>query len=252
MNKRELFSPSPQEAHGPDFNTSMRFPGQIGRDRTTPLLANGNTLNANGLAASAPKFWGNSCFIGETISGLTLQNGAQHTIQGAGTIGDPSFSLVNQGSIVANQSARLTIAAASIVNTGQISVTAGNTLGTTYGSFTNAGGTLLNNGGTLTLQGVGGGPAMLSGGNVNVIDGGTLTARTSTALSGVTVAIDSTSNASLYGIVAGGKITNHGTVTLSGAQFANNPVFDNFHRRHDVDPAGRDGDQRSRRHHQCH
>jgi hypothetical protein len=31
MNERELFGPSPQVAHGPDFNTSKRLPGQSSR-----------------------------------------------------------------------------------------------------------------------------------------------------------------------------------------------------------------------------
>src|ERR1035437_10176015 len=37
--------------------------GSIEPYRAMPLLAISNTLNANGLATSAPKFWGNSCYI---------------------------------------------------------------------------------------------------------------------------------------------------------------------------------------------
>ncbi len=188
----------------------------------------GNTVNLQGSGSLTLSNNADNDIL-ETTSGLTLQNGPQHAIQGAGTIGDSGFSLVNQGGIVANQSAGLTVHAGSIVNTGQISVTAGNILGITYGTFNNTGGTLLDNGGTLTLHNGGGGYAMLTGGNVSVINGGTLTAPTSTALSGVNVNIDSTSNASLSGVVAdASNVTNHGTLTLSGTQFFNNPVLDNF------------------------
>src|ERR1035441_3361273 len=58
MNKRELFGPSPQVAHGPNFNTEVS--GSIEPYRAMPLLAISNTLNADGLATSAPKFWENS------------------------------------------------------------------------------------------------------------------------------------------------------------------------------------------------
>jgi hypothetical protein len=54
MNKRELFGPSPQVAHGPEFQYVNEVSGSIEPYRAMPLLAISNTLNANGLATSAP------------------------------------------------------------------------------------------------------------------------------------------------------------------------------------------------------
>src|SRR5664279_2802187 len=61
MNKRELLGPSPQVAHGPGFHYVTEVSGPIEPYCAMPLLVNSNTLNSNGLATSAPKFWGNSC-----------------------------------------------------------------------------------------------------------------------------------------------------------------------------------------------
>jgi hypothetical protein len=61
MNKRELFGASPQVAHRPGFQYVNEVSGSIEPYRAMPLSANSNTLNANGLAASAPRFWVNSC-----------------------------------------------------------------------------------------------------------------------------------------------------------------------------------------------
>jgi hypothetical protein len=62
VNTRELAGPSPQQvAHVPGFQFVTEVSALIGQYRAMPLLANGNMLNANGLATSAPKFWGNAC-----------------------------------------------------------------------------------------------------------------------------------------------------------------------------------------------
>jgi hypothetical protein len=53
MNKRELFSPSPQVAHRPGFQYVNEVSGAIEPYRALPLLAISNTLNANGLATRA-------------------------------------------------------------------------------------------------------------------------------------------------------------------------------------------------------
>jgi hypothetical protein len=45
---------------GPGFQYVNEISGAIEPYRAMPLLANNNTLNANGLATSAPRFWGNS------------------------------------------------------------------------------------------------------------------------------------------------------------------------------------------------
>ena len=70
MNNRELFGQSPQLAHGPGFQYVNEVSGPIEPYRAMPLLAISNTLNANGLATSAPKFWGNSCSNLLTREGL--------------------------------------------------------------------------------------------------------------------------------------------------------------------------------------
>src|ERR1035437_4423965 len=50
------------------FQHVKKASGSIEPYRAMPLLAISNTLNANGLATSAPKFWGNSCF--EVLAGV--------------------------------------------------------------------------------------------------------------------------------------------------------------------------------------
>jgi hypothetical protein len=61
MNKRELFGPFAPGGARTGFQYVNEVSGAIEQYRATPLLAISNTLNANGLATSAPKFWGNSC-----------------------------------------------------------------------------------------------------------------------------------------------------------------------------------------------
>jgi hypothetical protein len=51
--------PWPQVAHGPGFQYVTEVSGPIEPYRAVPLLANSHTLNANGLATSAPRSWGN-------------------------------------------------------------------------------------------------------------------------------------------------------------------------------------------------
>jgi hypothetical protein len=63
MNKRELFGQSPQLAHGPGFQYGNGASEPITPYRAMPLTAISNTLTANGLAKSAPKFWGNSWLL---------------------------------------------------------------------------------------------------------------------------------------------------------------------------------------------
>jgi hypothetical protein len=63
MNKRELFGPFAPGGARTGFQYVNEVSGAIEQYRATPLLAISNTLNANGLATSAPKFWGNSCFL---------------------------------------------------------------------------------------------------------------------------------------------------------------------------------------------
>jgi hypothetical protein len=59
----ELLGPSPRVENGPGFQYVNEVSGPIEPHRAMPLLANSNTLNANGLATSAPNFRENSCFV---------------------------------------------------------------------------------------------------------------------------------------------------------------------------------------------
>ena len=52
------------------FQHVKKASGSIEPYRAMPLLAISDTLNANGLATSAPKFWGNSCSNLLTREGL--------------------------------------------------------------------------------------------------------------------------------------------------------------------------------------
>jgi hypothetical protein len=67
MNNRELFCPSPQVVHGPGFQYVNEVSGSIDPYRAMPLLVISNTLNANGLATSAPRFWGNSSIVARSF-----------------------------------------------------------------------------------------------------------------------------------------------------------------------------------------
>jgi len=70
------------------------------------------------------------------------------------------------------------------------------------------------------LPGPGGGSETITGGNISVVNGGTLTASSSTTLNGVTMSVDGSSSASLGGHVGNGStITVSGTLTLDGATF---------------------------------
>jgi hypothetical protein len=103
-------------------------------------------------------------FIFGATTADTLTN--QETIQGAGHIGNAQMTLVNSGTIDANQSAGMTIQAnGGTTNTGTLEATAGATLDLTGMTVNNTGGTIsangsklqeINatiNGGTVTLTG---------------------------------------------------------------------------------------------------
>lgn len=99
--------------------------------------------------------------IVEGASGDKLTN--QETTQRAGQIGKGSLTLVNSGTINANESAGLIINAASVTNRGRLEATAGSSLAL-YGTYANAGG---------TIEAVGSG-SLVTLGNGTTITGGTL------------------------------------------------------------------------------
>ena len=182
-----------------------------------------------------------------TTNRIFAPNGAdvltnKTTIQGAGQIGLGLTGLVNNGTIIANQSAGLVISTNSVglSNTGTLSVTSGNTMRVTGGPFLNfSGGTLTGGsyvvGGTLKIDELGttGGEITTDAANI------TLTGASSSFID--SASLDALSN--LNTIAAGGgftvtggrnfttvgNFTNNGTLTVgSGSTFVVNGKLTNL------------------------
>ena len=176
-----------------------------------------------------------------TLSGtgtLTLSNNANNyifgaastdtltnheTIQGAGHIGNGQLTLVNSGTINANQSAGMTIQAnGGVTNTGTIKATGG-TLAFVSSTVTNAGGTISDSANTLqfTNSTVNGGNVTLTGASLlqltnSTIHGGTLT----NAAAGT---IEVISNSTLGGTINNSgliKVDNGGALTLESGTYS--------------------------------
>jgi hypothetical protein len=91
--------------------------------------------------------------ISANDSGLTLVNGAGHTIQGAGTIGGSySFDFVNNGTVLANGTAPLVFASGNVQNNGTFDVASSSTLALAGASFGNYSSQTLD-GGTYNVAG---------------------------------------------------------------------------------------------------
>ena len=164
----------------------------------------------------------------------TLTN--QETIQGAGNIGDGRMTLVNSGTINANQTNALTLQISNgATNTGTIEATSGGTLIVFGGTYANAGGKILNTASTLEFQGgttINGGTISQTGagtmklsdatintavlnsttGTIEVIGSGNTIAGTLTNPKGGQVKID---NSSTLTMGAGSSISNAGAITLN-------------------------------------
>jgi len=176
-----------------------------------------------------------------TLSGtgtLTLSNNANNyifgaastdtltnheTIQGAGHIGNGQLTLVNSGTINANQSAGMTIQAnGGVTNTGTIKATGG-TLAFVSSTVTNTGGTISDSANTLqfTNSTVNGGNVTLTGASLlqltnSTIHGGTLT----NAAAGT---IEVISNSTLGGTINNSgliKVDNGGALTLESGTYS--------------------------------
>jgi fibronectin-binding autotransporter adhesin len=136
--------------------------GTITLNPTAELLLGANvTLSGAGMLTLSNNI--NNVIQGAATAD-TLTN--QQTIQGAGNIGNGQMTLVNSGTINANQSAGLTIEAnGGATNTGTLEATAGATLELLGMTVNNAGGTISANGGTLdlTVTTVSGGTVTLTG-----------------------------------------------------------------------------------------
>jgi hypothetical protein len=113
-------------------------------------------------------------YIFGAVTADTLTN--QATIQGAGQIGHGQMTLVNSGTINADQLAGMSIQAnGGVTNTGTIEATGGATLALfSTGTVTNTGGTISANGGTLqvTNSTINGGKVTLTGASTLQLNNG--------------------------------------------------------------------------------
>jgi hypothetical protein len=149
----------------------------------------------------------------------------QQLIQGAGNIGNGgNFTLVNSGTIDANQSAGLTInpdSTGGITNTGTLEASAGGTLTLTGGAA------LANTGGVIEATGTGSTVILantsITGGTLTTASGGVIqsgeTSGATPSLTNVTISTGSTLNLSNDDIVnfGAGTITNNGTINMQSS-----------------------------------
>jgi hypothetical protein len=197
------------------------------------------TLNSTGNATELVIKGGNATLSGGS---LTLSNNAnnfifgsvvtdtltnQETISGAGSIGNGNLTLVNSGTINANQSAGLTIQTnGGTTNTGTIEATAG-TVTFTNTTVNNTGGTISATGENLELTNstVNGGTITLTGTSDLQLNGGTVQAGTLTNSATGTIEALSFTNDTLGGTITnptGGvvKIDNGATLNLQTGTYS--------------------------------
>ncbi len=170
------------------------------------LLLNGNGLGSVTFGGSGVLNMGNSTSnLLYSDSGELLINDSNHTIQGSGNIGNGVTGVINNGLILANSSAGLTLDTTSFENNGTIQVSGAGVLNISTNTAI-SGGTILNNA-TISL-------------------GGAFRAATLNNAAGATISVDS-------GILAtiGNNLTNEGQVTIAdnavlflggGATYVNN------------------------------
>jgi len=214
-------------------NTSLTLSGNITNNGQLDLNSSGNftelILNGNvTLSGTGTVTLSNN--IQNYIFGTTALNQLtnQETIQGAGQIGDGKMTLVNSGTINANQSAGLTIDANDgFTNTGTVEATGGNTLTLqSMGTINNAGGTISANASTVKVN-----SSTVQGGNATVTGAGTLQLNSSTMVGGTitnssTGTIEIASGVNVLGGVinnsAGGvfKIDNNAFLDLDGGTYS--------------------------------
>jgi fibronectin-binding autotransporter adhesin len=138
----------------------------------TELVLEGNvTLSGSGTVTMSNNIQN---YIFGAVTADTLTN--QETIQGAGHIGNGSMTLVNSGTINANQSAGMTIQVnGGVTNTGTMKA-AGGELSFTSTTVTNTGGTVSANASTLLLTSstINGGAVTLTGAALLQLNNGTI------------------------------------------------------------------------------
>jgi hypothetical protein len=142
----------------------------------------------------------------------TLTN--QETIQGSGNIGDGVMTLVNSGTINANQPVALTIAAnGGTTNTGILEATAGGTLGFSGTTVTNTNGIINTSGGAISASSstINGGTVTLAGGSLK-----------NSTISGATVTVAGSGNLQLNdGSIVSGTLNNSAAMEIVGDSYTN-------------------------------
>ena len=167
----------------------------------TELVLQGNVTLSGGTVTMSNSV-DNYIFGAATADTLTNQE----TIQGAGHIGNSLMTLVNSGTINANQSAGMTIQVnGGITNTGTIEATGG-ALAFSSTTVTNTGGTISANGNTLSLTN-----STINGGTVTLTGAATLQLNNGTIHGGSTLTNSSTGTIE----VLGGTNTLGGTINNS-------------------------------------
>jgi hypothetical protein len=165
------------------------------------------TVTANGATV---KLSGGS-ILGGTVSVI---NGG--TISGGGTL--DAQSLTNQGTIVANSGQLLLSSPTTVTNTGLITSTGSNTLKFQNAAVDNTGGNITANGGTVLLDTSSSSPGVtISGGAVNIQNGGTFTTTGSYTNSSDIFIGNAPNDTHQNHVNVIDKLVNHGSVTFSGA-----------------------------------
>jgi len=202
---------------------------------TTELVVNGGvTLSGGSVTLSNNP--ANYIFGG--AAGDTLTN--QETIQGAGHIGNGQMTLVNSGTINANQSNSLLIQTNAFTNNGTLQVGSGDLMHVEGGIFTNFFGTTLaggtyNTSGTLEIDNLGsaggeivtnGANIILNGSSASFVDAGSKNVLTNLAVNAPGSGFTVTGGANF---TTAGNFTNNGTLTVgSGSNFTVNGNLNNF------------------------
>jgi fibronectin-binding autotransporter adhesin len=195
---------------------------QLNSTGFSELVLQGNVTLSGGSVTLSNN---SSNYIFGQVGADTLTN--QETISGAGQIGNGTMTLVNSGTINANQSAGMTISAnGGMTNTGTVEATAGATLLFQNTRINNTGGTITANTGTLQVN-----SSMINGGNVTLVGASTLQLNTSnihggTITNSATGTIDLASGTTLLGGTinnsAGGlfEISNGAILDLEGGAYS--------------------------------
>jgi hypothetical protein len=204
---------------------------QNGAGNFTDVYINGPvTLAGNGSYTMSNSPYNRVYGVGD-VSLDVLTNGANHTIQGAGQLGinngGYNFTLLNQGTIIANQSNTLFVAPGTITNTGTLQVNSGSLmhLQGPSGSFTNfsgstlAGGSYVMNNGTLQIDQLGN-----TGKEIQTLGDGTQP--TSVVLNGASAAVVDSGG---YNALSLFTVNANASLTLeNGANMATPANLENF------------------------